>query len=90
MANWITGPMRDPDPEQESFLRSKEGFMGHPTAPGPRDPYVLRRGLPTTRDGVPGIPRLHPGTHIPGLPGTSPAGPMQPGITYDGDPTDNE
>lgn len=85
MTNWITGPMRDPDPEQESFLRSKEGFMGHPTVPGPRDASVARRGG-AVLDGRPGVPRLHPGTHVPGLPGTSPAGPMQPGISYDGEP----
>lgn len=86
MTNWLTGPMRDPDPAQESFLRSKEGFMGHPTVPGPRTPNRPRRGDETTLDGKPGIPRLHPGTHVPGLPGTSPAGPMQPGISYDGEP----
>jgi hypothetical protein len=88
MTNWITGPMRDPDPAQESFLRSKEGYMGHPTVPGPRDANVARRGSGDVLDGSPGIPRLHPGTHVPGLPGTSPAGPMQPGISYDGDPED--
>lgn len=88
MANWLTGPMRDPDPQQESFLRSKEGFAGHPTAPGYREANVPRRGREDTLDGLPGIPRLHPGTHVPGLPGTSPAGPMQPGISYDGDPSD--
>ena len=86
MTNWLTGPMRDPDPAQESFLRSKEGFMGHPTVPGPRDPNVARRGSDDVLDGSPGIPRLHPGTHVPGIPGTTPAGPMQPGISYDGEP----
>ncbi len=77
--------MRVADPEQEAFLRSKEGFMGHPTAPGRKTPNVPRRGRVDVADGTPSIPRLHPGGHYPGLPGTSPAGPMQPGIEYDGE-----
>lgn len=85
MANWFTGPMRDEDPEQAAFLRSKEGFMGHPTSPGPREANVPRRGREDTPDGMPGIPRLLPGTHVPGLPGTSPSGPIQPGVQYEGE-----
>ena len=67
----------------------KDWHQGHPTSIGPRDEVeFFRAGMPTTADGVPGVPRLHPDRYRgPGKPGTTPAGPNQPSPLYDG-PTD--
>jgi hypothetical protein len=66
------------NPEQLNVMR------GHPTAPGIRDKRKIRRGLPTTADGVPGLPRLYMDRHShgPGIPGGT-SGPIQPGVIYD-------
>ncbi len=60
-------------------------FRGHPTCPGPRDPYELRVGDSFALDGTPGLPRLRPteGSNGPGIPGPTPSGPMQPGVEYE-------
>jgi hypothetical protein len=61
-------------------------YRGHPTSPGPRDEYVPRRGRDDVADGKPGIPRLRPTpfSHADGMPGHSPAGPIQPDVFYEG------
>jgi len=70
--------------EQEAFLRSREGHLGHPTAPGFRDAWTRRRGLSSPGNGEPGIPRYTSiGTHHPGIVGPTPNGPKAPGVAYD-------
>jgi hypothetical protein len=61
-------------------------FRGHPTSPGPNDEQVIRRGGDSPGNGQPGVPRSRPTPESkgPGIPGHSPAGPMQPGIDYEG------
>lgn len=64
-----------------------DAMRGHPTSPGPREEQIVRRGIKSDGvDGEPGVPRLRPTPYSqgPGIPGNSPAGPMQPGIEYEG------
>lgn len=60
-------------------------YRGHPTASGPNEEYVARRGGPSPGNGQPGVPRLQPRPESkgPGVPGQTPAGPLQPGVFYD-------
>ncbi len=75
-----------PTPEEieyEAWLRGPEGHMGHPTAPGPRDPKRRRMGRLSPGNGAPGVPRYTSlATHHPGIPGST-SGPKQPGVIYD-------
>ena len=74
---------REQDPQQDAFLRSREGHMGHPTASGPRDEKRRRMGFASPGNGVPNIPRyLSLGTHHPGILYGS-KGPKAPGVEYD-------
>jgi hypothetical protein len=58
---------------------------GHPTVTGDLDKNIVRAGGPSPGNGVPGVPRVHPGPrHGPGMPGPTPSGPMSPGVIYDG------
>lgn len=67
-------------PDGSIFDDPKEAFMGHPTAPGPYEETVPRHGLPSPGNGSPGIPLARVGRgRGPGIPGTTPTGPMQPG-----------
>jgi len=68
----------------------KEAMRGHPTAPGPRDAFRNRVGLPSPGNGVPGLPRLimGPMSHGPGIPGQAPSGPIQPEVNYNGQTRD--
>lgn len=75
---------REPDPVQETWLRSPEAYRGHPTAPGPRDEYKRRAGGASPGNGQPGVPRFLPTAFQgPGLPGATPNGPIQPDVVYD-------
>ena len=74
---------RDPDPEQEAFLKGREGHMGHATAPGPRDRARRRMGALSPGNGAPGVPRYTDlASHHPGIPGAT-GSPKQPGVEYD-------
>lgn len=68
------------------FDRPEDAMRGHPTAPGPPDDSGgPRRGRASPGNGVPGIPKMLTSktNRGPGIPGTSPTGPMQPGAGYD-------
>jgi hypothetical protein len=74
-----------PDPSYQGWLHTEEARHGHPTAPGFRDSKGVRPGDPTTTlDGVPGVPRLRmrPESSTFGIPGQTPAGPIQRNVNY--------
>ena len=73
-----------PDPGYQGWLHTEEARHGHPTAPGLRDPQIVRMGSSSTSDGVPGTPRLRPRPESStfGLPGQTPAGPIQRNVNY--------
>jgi hypothetical protein len=74
------GPVRRDDSNERDLTG------GHPTVPGDLDRTVYRHGLPSPGNGMPGIPRVRHGRrHGPGIPGMTPTGPTQPGVTYDGE-----
>lgn len=76
--------------EHEEPLTGKEAMRGHPTAPGPRDPFTNRVGAQEGVEGRPGLPRLIPTpmSHGPGIP-RMPSGPLQPGVRYLGTDEDD-
>lgn len=62
-----------------------DAMRGHPTSPGPRDPQIARMGAESPGNGMPGVPRVRfrdGYSHGPGIPGPTPTGPTQPGISY--------
>lgn len=64
-------------------------MRGHPTAPGPRDPFTYRAGRQDVADGSPGVPRVRfaedGSSHADGIPQNG--RPIQPGVTYEGENT---
>lgn len=77
--------------EHDDPLTGKEAMRGHPTAPGPRDPFVNVVGADSDDgNGIPGLPRVIPTpmSHGPGIP-RMPSGPMQPGVRYLGTDEDD-
>jgi hypothetical protein len=63
----------------ELTLDPNEVHMGHPTAPGYKDVDPPRQGMESPGNGSPGIPMPYvAGRRGPGIPGTTPTGPMQP------------
>lgn len=69
------GPVRKASPDAPG----RDLIRGHPTAPGPRDSYVNKKGTADgmNTNGIPGLPRLRPMPYSqgPGIPGETPTGP---------------
>jgi hypothetical protein len=84
--NFLGGP-QGPVRARQPTAPAKDLMRGHPTAPGPRDSKTPRVGAQEHVDGRPGRPRLtmDPYSWGPGIPGDTPAGPMQPGTRYEGE-----